>query len=83
VLPVLAYPSGAHDAAVVRAVEEEGFELAFTTDRGVVDLARDAPLRLCRIPVVQRLSDAALRVQLLPQFARFNRLWASAGGAAR
>lgn len=79
VLPVLAYPSGAHDDEAVRVLEEEGYELAFTTDRGVVDLRRDPPLRLRRIPVGQRLSDPALRVQLLPQFARLNPLWATAG----
>ncbi|MBW2269406.1 MAG: polysaccharide deacetylase family protein [Deltaproteobacteria bacterium] len=76
-LPVLAYPSGAYDAAAVRVVEEEGYELAFTTERGVVDLGRDTPLRLPRIPVGRRLSGPALRVQLLAQFARFDRHLAS------
>ena len=50
--PVLAYPSGAHDAVVRQAAGEAGIELAFTTDRGVNDLRRPTDwLALRRINV--------------------------------
>lgn len=63
--PVFAYPSGAHDDAVVQAVGDLGFELAFTTSRGLVDLRRPDPLRLRRINVGGGTSLAALRLQLI------------------
>lgn len=63
--PVFAYPSGAHDDTVVRAVDRLGFELAFTTVRGLVDLRRPVPLRLRRINVGTGTSLGALRLQLI------------------
>jgi peptidoglycan/xylan/chitin deacetylase (PgdA/CDA1 family) len=64
-LSVFAYPSGAFDDRAVDVLESEGFELAFTTLRGVNDLRRDHPLRLRRINVGMRTTLAAQRAQLL------------------
>jgi peptidoglycan/xylan/chitin deacetylase (PgdA/CDA1 family) len=75
VAPVFAYPSGAFDDAVVALLESEGFELAFTTVRGVNDLRRDHPLRLRRINVGMRTSRAAQRVQLLSSIGGLQRRW--------
>jgi peptidoglycan/xylan/chitin deacetylase (PgdA/CDA1 family) len=63
---VLAYPSGGHDAAVVRRLREAGFELAFTTDSGINDLATADPLRLRRVSVTLRTGRPVLRARLLP-----------------
>jgi peptidoglycan/xylan/chitin deacetylase (PgdA/CDA1 family) len=63
---VLAYPSGGYDAAVVRLLREEGFELAFTTETGTNDLAHADPLRLRRVSVTQRTGRPVLRARLLP-----------------
>ena len=63
--PVFAYPSGDHDDAVVSAVAMLGFEQAFTTARGLVDLGRVEPLRLQRINIGAATSIAALRLQLI------------------
>lgn len=63
--PIFAYPSGGWDQDVVRALRESGFELAFTTGRGVNDLSTADPLRLLRINVGQRTSLVLLRAQLL------------------
>lgn len=66
VAAVFAYPSGAHDDRVVAAVGRSGVELAFTTDRGRVDLGRPYdPLRLRRINVGGATSLGALRLQLI------------------
>ncbi len=63
---VLAYPSGGHDAAVVQCLREAGFELAFTTQNGINDLATADPLRLRRVAVTLRMERAVLRARLLP-----------------
>jgi len=63
--PVFAYPSGAHDDVVVKAVGALGFEMAFTIERGLVDLRRPDPLRLQRINVGSGTTLAALRLQLI------------------
>lgn len=63
--PVFAYPSGDHDEAVVEAARGLGLELAFSTQRGLVDLRRADPLRLPRINVGAGTSRAALRLQLI------------------
>jgi peptidoglycan/xylan/chitin deacetylase (PgdA/CDA1 family) len=60
-----AYPSGDHDEAVVSATGRLGFEMAFTTERGLVDLRHVEPLRLRRINVGGATSIAALRLQLI------------------
>ncbi len=72
---VLAYPSGGHDAAVVQRLREEGFELAFTTENGINDLATADPLRLRRVSVTLRTARPVLRARLLP--------WPLGGAAAR
>lgn len=64
VLPCFAYPSGAHDDRVVRATEAAGYELAFTTRRGINDLRRDRWLRLRRINVGPRTTATMLRAQV-------------------
>lgn len=63
-LPVLAYPAGAHDSVVLRAVGEEGIELAFTTIGGHNAFPPADPLRLCRTNLTRRTSPAALRLRL-------------------
>ncbi len=63
--PVFAYPSGAYDDTVVQAVDRLGFELAFTTVRGLVDLRRPDPLRLRRMNVGSGTALAMLRLQLI------------------
>ena len=70
-----AYPGGAYDQSVVRATEELGFRVGFTTRRGVADLAHDHPLELPRIPVSQSVTLPIFRAQLLSQFASLNGLW--------
>jgi peptidoglycan/xylan/chitin deacetylase (PgdA/CDA1 family) len=62
---VFAYPSGGLNDRVVDILREEGFSLAFTTQRGVNDLDQVDPLRLRRINVGVRTTDTALRSQLL------------------
>ncbi len=65
VAPVFAYPSGDHDDTVVDAVAALGFEAAFTTERGLIDLRTAEPFRLRRINVGGGTSIAALRLQLI------------------
>lgn len=79
-LPVFAYPSGGFDQDVVEGLRQDGFELAFTTVRGLNDLRQADPLCLRRINVGQRASLALLRTQLLPSAALFNR-WQPLAGA--
>jgi peptidoglycan/xylan/chitin deacetylase (PgdA/CDA1 family) len=64
-LPVFAYPSGAHDDAVVEATASAGFRVAFTTERGTNDARRSDWLRLRRINVSRRSPLSLLRIQLL------------------
>ncbi|HMM26692.1 MAG TPA: polysaccharide deacetylase family protein [Aggregatilineaceae bacterium] len=71
--PIFAYPSGGFDQAVVDGLAQDGFELAFTTVRGLNDLRRADPLRLRRINVAQHASLALLRGQLLPSAVWLNR----------
>lgn len=63
-LPVLAYPSGDHDARVVDATRAAGFELAFTTERGGNDIRALDPLRIRRINVGGASTLAAIRLQI-------------------
>ena len=63
--PVLAYPGGGHSDEVVRIAAETGYELAFTTGRGLNDLDRSDRLRLRRINVGRQSSAALIRAQLL------------------
>ncbi len=65
-LPVFAYPSGGNTPAVARMLEQSGFQLAFTTARGLNNWRTVDRLRLRRINVGQRASLALVRAQLLP-----------------
>jgi peptidoglycan/xylan/chitin deacetylase (PgdA/CDA1 family) len=62
--PVLAYPVGDIDDAVADAAAEAGFEIAFTTRRGVNDLRRPDWLRLDRINVGRAAAVPMIRAQL-------------------
>ncbi len=63
--PVFAYPGGAQTPDVVSLVAEAGFEVAFTTQRGINDLRGADWLRLRRINVGRRSSVPLIRAQLL------------------
>jgi peptidoglycan/xylan/chitin deacetylase (PgdA/CDA1 family) len=63
--PVFSFPSGQHTDDVVAILAEEGFELAFTTGRGVNDLRQIDWLRMRRINVGGRSSLPMIRAQLL------------------
>lgn len=67
---VFAYPGGGVDSGVATVLEEEGFELAFLTRRGLNDLSRQDWLRLRRINVGRSSGLTGIRLQLLPQWAR-------------
>jgi peptidoglycan/xylan/chitin deacetylase (PgdA/CDA1 family) len=73
VLPVFADPGGRFDEQTVRVLAEEGIELAFTTHRGLNDMASAHPLRLRRVPVSQRATQSVLRAQLMGWTAALNR----------
>jgi peptidoglycan/xylan/chitin deacetylase (PgdA/CDA1 family) len=67
---VFAYPGGGETGEVGRALEQEGFELAFLTTRGTNDLRRGDWLRLRRTNVGRASSLSLIRLQLLPWWAR-------------
>lgn len=69
--PVLAYPAGGFNPDVAGMLHDEGFEVALTTIRGVNDLHTANPLRLRRIAMGLRTTEAAMRAQLMPCLARF------------
>ena len=62
--PVLAYPSGASSSKVRDAVARAGYRVAFTTRRGINDLAHADWLGLRRINVGRSSSLNAVRAQL-------------------
>ncbi|QEG41892.1 polysaccharide deacetylase family protein [Roseimaritima ulvae] len=64
VLPVFAYPGGQCNAAVKEMLAEEGFELAFTVQRGINRISKTNRLALNRINVGQQTSVQILRAQL-------------------
>jgi peptidoglycan/xylan/chitin deacetylase (PgdA/CDA1 family) len=72
--PVFAYPGGAHAPGVVALVAEAGFEIAFTTQRGINDLRGVDWLRLRRINVGRRSSVPLIRAQLLSWSRHLNRV---------
>jgi peptidoglycan/xylan/chitin deacetylase (PgdA/CDA1 family) len=71
---VFAYPGGGFDTGVATVLEEEGFEIAFLTRRGLNDLSRPDWLRLRRINVGRSSGLTGIRLQLLPQWARIQRV---------
>ncbi len=64
-LPVFAYPSGQYSDVAIEVLRSAGVELAFTTDRGVDDLATSNPLLLKRINVGSR-GLGVVRMQMYP-----------------
>jgi len=72
---VLAYPSGAYSEQVADRLGCEGFQLAFTTCRGINDLEHADRMRLRRINVARRTPSAVLRAQMLSGARYFNRCW--------
>lgn len=60
-----AYPSGIHNKEVVKAVEDAGVALAFTTERGINKMKHADRFRLQRINIGARTTIAVLRAQLL------------------
>jgi len=73
-LPIFAYPSGAFDSRAVAQLAAAGFELAFTTRRGINDWWTADRLRLRRIHVGHRTSLPFLRLQLLSRARHWNRI---------
>jgi peptidoglycan/xylan/chitin deacetylase (PgdA/CDA1 family) len=71
---VFAYPGGGVDRGVAAVLEQEGFELGFLTRRGLNDLSRPDWLRLRRINVGRSSGLTGIRLQLLPQWARIQRM---------
>lgn len=72
-LPVFAYPAGGVSDDVSAILKEEGFQLAFTTSRGINDLNSADLLQLKRINIGRRTSQSLLRAQLLPWMRYWNR----------
>lgn len=70
---VFAYPGGVGEG-MTTLLEEEGFELAFMTRRGVNDVSRADWLRLRRINVGRSFGLTGIRVQLLSQWGRIQRM---------
>lgn len=64
-LPILAYPNGRFNDAVVNVVKRAGVTLAFATARGANRLETADPLRLRRINIGPRATVADLRARLL------------------
>jgi peptidoglycan/xylan/chitin deacetylase (PgdA/CDA1 family) len=63
--PVFAYPGGGFSDDVVQVLKEGGFQLAFTTDRGINNLQEANPLLLKRINVGFSKPLAMIQMQLL------------------
>lgn len=68
---VFAYPSGVYNNDAVKTVEQAGFALAFTTERGINQVGQADRLRLRRINVGARTTLPILRAQLLSWTANF------------
>ncbi len=60
----LAYPAGGVSDPVISAMVDEGFDLAFSTQRGVNDQSFENPFRLRRINVNAGTTLGLLRIQL-------------------
>jgi peptidoglycan/xylan/chitin deacetylase (PgdA/CDA1 family) len=73
VLPVFAYPDGAHDDAAVEIVRDAGLQLALTQIDGHNDPRKSDPLRLCRTNITRRTSLPILRLRLQTWFTRIDR----------
>ncbi len=73
VLPVFAYPDGAHDDDAVEVLHSEGFTLAFTQVDGHNDPRRSDPLRLRRTNITPRTTLPLLRLRLQTWFTHVDR----------
>ena len=71
---VFAFPGGGVNSVAASVLEEEGVELAFLASRGLNDLGRPEWLRLHRINVGRSSGLTGIRLQLLPQWARIQRI---------
>ena len=71
-LPIFAYPSGGFNNEVVGLLKQEGFELAFTTVRGINDWRTADRLQLRRINVGPTTTLPILRAQLLAGTVHLN-----------
>jgi peptidoglycan/xylan/chitin deacetylase (PgdA/CDA1 family) len=65
-VPAFAYPGGYVSPSVARAVREAGYEVAFTTERGLNDLRSMDRFMIRRLNVGSRSSPTLIRAQLLP-----------------
>lgn len=81
-LPVLAYPAGAYNAAVTRAVAEAGMRLAFTIDEGHNPMPARDPLRLRRINMTARGSAWGIRLRLTRPASSIAARWQPPPGGA-
>ena len=61
---IFAYPAGGFNDEIVERLRT-AFDLAFTTCRGVNEIARCDPMRIRRINVSRNTSHAAIRAQML------------------
>jgi peptidoglycan/xylan/chitin deacetylase (PgdA/CDA1 family) len=68
--PAFAFPAGGYDDQSIELLEDEGFEVAFTTRRGPNDMSRPDWLRLKRANVGRRSTLPVVRAQLLGLPAR-------------
>lgn len=62
--PALAFPAGGFNQDVTSAMAETGYQLGFTTQRGVNSTGLDSPLQLKRINVGGNTTLGLLRLQL-------------------
>ena len=72
ILPILAYPGGAHNELILNIVREEGVQMAVTTQDGHNDLAAADPLRLSRTNVTPRTTLPIFRFRLSRLGARLD-----------
>ena len=63
--PAFAYPAGYYSSQVAEILHAEGFQVAFSTIRGINDLRSIDPLRIRRTNVGRHTPDALIRAQLI------------------
>ncbi len=72
---VFAYPGGAYSERLPQRLRESGFELAFTTCRGINDLQQADPMQMRRINVQHSTPHSIVCGQLLGLSRHLNRMW--------
>jgi peptidoglycan/xylan/chitin deacetylase (PgdA/CDA1 family) len=70
VLPSFAYPSGGANRELADALAAAGFELAFTTERGINSISTEHPLLIKRFNIGFSTPLTVLRLQLFRSFAK-------------